>query len=128
MCYALTRKRQVVIKHTKKKKKIRRKKEGREEVWLQSSPTQWVVTAVAKVSGQAHWLEVQNPVGAQAQLDHTGARRAHSSMASQPGSSHTGHLGIGDRHRRSHRVRPREGSQRKGSRSKGQHSSSIPDL
>ena len=114
-----------------KKKKIRRKKEGREEVWLQaqqqSSPTQWVVTAVAKVSGQAHWLEVQNPVGAQAQLDHTGARRAHSSMASQPGSSHTGHLGIGDRHRRSHRVRPREGSQRKGSRSKGQHSSSIPD-
>ena len=34
----------MVIKHTKKKKKIRRKKEGREEVWLQaqqqSSPTQ----------------------------------------------------------------------------------------
>lgn len=108
--------------HQKKKKKFAGKRRGerRSGFRLSSSQAQprWVATAVAEVTGQAHWLEAQAPVG---------ARRAHSSMASQPGSSHTGRLGTGDRHRRPHRVRPREGSQRKGSGSKGQHSSSIPD-
>lgn len=101
MCYALMRKRQVVIKHTKKKKKKsegKRRGERRCGFRLSSSQARprWVATAVAEVTGQAHWLRAQSPVGAQARLDHTGAQRALSSMASQPGGSHTGLLGTGD--------------------------------
>lgn len=84
--------------HTKKKFEGKRRGERRSGFRLSSSQAQprWVATAVAAVTGQAHWLRAQSPVGAQARLDHTGAQRALSSMASQPGGSHTGLLGTGD--------------------------------
>lgn len=93
MCYALMRKRQNT---PKKKKTIQRKKEGGGTGFRLSSSQarpRWVEMAVAEVTGQVPCLRVQSTVGAQARLDHTGTRWAHSSMASQPGSSHTGHLG-----------------------------------
>lgn len=117
VCYALMRERQVVIKHTKKKNP---KEKGEERGGVASDsaavkPTQ--VVAVAEVTEPSALAAGAEPGRCTGRLDHTGAQRALSSMASQPGGSHTGLLGTGDG-TDVHAVRPREGSQRKGPEAK----------
>ena len=114
------------------KKKIRRKKERREEVWLQtqqqSSPTQVGGDGCSCGHGPGALAAGAEPGRC------TGPPGPHRRPAGSllDGITAWGqpHRTPGDRrrHRRPRRVRPREGSQRKGQhRSKGQHSSSFPD-